>query len=286
MNEEILRNIAAKANGQYYFFRDADEVVGGITEQLESMDKRTVRDDSLVNYYSYFQYFLIFALIFLVTEFLLSERKSRARKKLSMAFIFCFMSFTCSAQDADAIVKKGNQAYKKRNYGKAADEYNQAIRLNASNAAAHYNLGSAMFRSGKTDEAVIAYENATGRFDEKFNKSNAYYNKAVVYHSLKKIPECIDAYKAALKLDPQNEDARQNLQRVLKEQQRNQKQQPLPKQEEKKQKKKEEPKEQRSKLTKQDAENRLKALSQQERNLQDKLHKVSAVSSGQPDKDW
>ncbi len=128
-------------------------------------------------------------------------------------------------------------------------------------------------------------------------KSNAYYNKGVVLQNNKKIDECIGAYKNALKLDPANEDARQNLQKALQqqkqEQQKQDKEKDKKKQEQNKdqekknpEEKKDQPKPQPSKITRQDAEEKLKALMQQEKNLQDKLHKINASSVNKPEKDW
>ena len=118
----------------------------------------------------------------------------------------------------------------------------------------------------------------------------------------KKLPDCIDAYKNALKLNPQNEDARQNLQKALKQQKEEQKKENKDNKDEKKpkddkkqqdkdkqkqdEKKDDQPKPQPSKLTKQDAEEKLKALLQQEKNLQDRLRKVSPATSSKPEKDW
>ena len=118
----------------------------------------------------------------------------------------------------------------------------------------------------------------------------------------KKLPECIEAYKNALKLNPQDEDARQNLQKALlqqKEQEKNKddkekKDDKKPKDDKKKKEKEkpkeeeknEQPKPQPSKLTKQDAEEKLKALLQQEKNLQDRLRKVNTATSARPEKDW
>ena len=39
-------------------------------------------------------------------------------------------------------------------------------------------------------------------------------------------------------------------------------------------------------MTKKEAEEKLKALMQQEKNLQDKLRKVDAASLDKPEKDW
>jgi len=145
-----------------------------------------------------------------------------------------------------------------------------------------------MYKSDKKDEAVKAYDDAAKQLNVPDEKSNSYYNKGVVFQNDKKLQECIEAYKNALKLEPANEDARQNLQKALQEQKQQQQQQQQKKQEQQQQKQqqKQEPKPQPSKLTKEDAENKLKALSQQEKNLQDKLHKVNAVSVNKPEKDW
>jgi len=104
-------------------------------------------------------------------------------------------------------------------------------------------------------------------------------------------------------LNPNDEDARQNLQRALKEQEQQQKQQQQKNKNQNKnqnkdqnknqnqnkqdQKKNDEPQPQQSKLTKQDAEEKLKSLLQNEKELQDKLHKIKgAPVPNSPDKDW
>ena len=46
------------------------------------------------------------------------------------------------------------------------------------------------------------------------------------------------------------------------------------------------PKPQPSKMTQKEAEEKLKALLQHEKNLQDKLRKVDAASPEKPEKDW
>ena len=154
-------------------------------------------------------------------------------------------------------------------------------------------------QSNKADDAVNAYETVISGTKSADEKSRSFYNKGVVLQNNKKLPECIEAYKNALKLTPDDEDARQNLQKAmqqLKQQQQQEKQdkqhkkpkedQQKEKQKPKKENKNEQPKPQPSKLTKQDAEEKLKALLQQEKNLQNKLKKVNAASPDKPEKDW
>jgi tetratricopeptide (TPR) repeat protein len=319
LNEDELIKIAEKGNGAYQLFTNTDELVSKLDTQLGSMDQRTVTEDSLVNYKNFFPYFLMLALILLVVELFISERKSignlqsaigKNSKKRAATLIIascllpvacCFLPINVNAQNEKLLIKKGNEAYEKKEYENAITQYQQAAVKNPANSTAQYNLGNALYKNNKTDEAVQAYDEAVSKTENKTDKSKSFYNKGVVLQNNKKLPECIEAYKNALKLNPQDEDARQNLQKALQQQKQDQKKDNKDKKEEKKpkddkkQKEKDKPKEeekndqpkpQPSKLTKQDAEEKLKALLQQEKNLQDKLRKVNTATSAKPEKDW
>jgi len=309
LNEEELKKIAEKGNGMYQLFTDTDDLVSKLSTQLENMDERTIIEDSLVNYKNYFPYFLAAAVLLLVIELLVSERKKPNRIKLKVAkktagltslllIAYCLLPVASLAQTEKALIRKGNEAYEKKEYASAVEHYQKATVKTPSSATAQYNLGNALYKNKKPDDAVQAYDNAVSNATTKVDRSKAFYNKGVVQQNNKKLPECIEAYKNALKLDPQDEDARQNLQKALQqqkqEQQKKNKEQQKPREDQTKKKqqkpkedeKKDKPKPQLSKLTKQDAEEKLKALLQQEKNLQDRLRRMNTSSSVKPEKDW
>ena len=308
LNEAELKTIAEKGNGIYQLYNNTDDVVAKLDAQLSNMDQRTVTEDALVNYESFYQYFLLLALLLLVIEIVIAERinvdkrkKAAARFMVLLLVSFFHLPGAAQAQDDKAIIKKGNEAYKKNEFDKAAEQYQKVTTKTPANATAQYNLGNALYKNSKTDEAVSAYDNAANNLTAKDEKSNAFYNKGVVLQNSKKLPECINAYKNALKLNPQDDDARQNLQKALQQlkqqqqQQKDNKEQKKPKDDQKKkedQKKKDQeknqqqPQQQQPKITRKDAEEKLKALLQQEKNLQDKLQKVNAASPNKPEKDW
>lgn len=296
LNESVLRDVAESGNGSYVLFQNTDAAVQTVSAQLAGLDQRSVTDDSLVNYSSYSMYFLLAAFLFLVTELFIKETKKKKsfHPKMAMMLFFIFTVSIAAAQDEkeNKYIKEGNEAYRKAEFDKASEAYQQALKKTPKNATANFNNGNALYKSGKKEESVKAYENAISLLEAPVSKGNAYYNKAVVLHNDKKLPECIEAYKQALILDPGNEDARQNLQKALQQQQQQQQkkedQQQQKKQQDKKQDqdKQKEPKQQQSKLTKKDAEEKLKALMQQEKNLQDKLHKINQASITKPEKDW
>ena len=299
LNEKELMAIAEKGNGIYQHYNNTEDVVEKLDAQLSNMDQRTVTEDSLINYKTFFQYFLLLSFLLLVIEMLLSERvnfKTEKKKVVKLASLllitFSQLPIDSFAQTEKAIIKKGNEAYQKNEFEKAAEQYQKVITKTPANATAQYNLGNALYKNSKIDEALTAYDNAATNLFAKGEKSKAFYNKGVVYQNNKKLPECIDAYKNALKLNPQDDDARQNLQKALqqlKQQKKDNKEQKKPKedqQKKKEQEKKQEPKPQQSKISKKDAEEKLKALLQQEKNLQDKLRKVNVASPNKPEKDW
>jgi Ca-activated chloride channel family protein len=310
LNEDELQKIAEKGNGSYQLFTNTDDLVNKLDVQLSSLDQRTVVEDSQINYENYFPYFLMLALLLLVIELFISERKKLQNIKstvnqkgialTSLFLISCFLfPLASAAQNEKVLIKKGNDAYEKKEYENAINNYKQATEKSPANSTAQYNLGNALYKNKKTDEAVQAYDNAVENAESKEDKSKSFYNKGVVLQNNHKLPECIEAYKKALKLNQQDEDARQNLQKALQQQKQEQqkkenKEQKKPK-EDKQQKDKEkqkdeeqnkQPKPQPSKLTKQDAEEKLKALLQQEKNLQDRLRKVNTATSSKPEKDW
>lgn len=303
LNEQELMKIAEEGNGIYQLFTNADDLVSKLDAQLGSMDQRTVTEDSLINYKNYFPYFLMLALVLLVIEMFISERKRLQLNRTSVKkaglilvpAIFAFLPGSSYAQNEKTLIKQGNDAYGKKEFEQAITNYKKASEKNPASATATYNLGNALYRNKKTDEAVQAYDNAVTNAPTDLDRSKAFYNKGVVLQNNKKLPECIDAYKQALKLNPNDEDARQNLQRALQQQKqqeqkenKDKKEEKKPKEDKKKEKPREEqkPKQQQSKLSKQDAEEKLKALLQQEKNLQEKLRRVNQSSASKPEKDW
>lgn len=304
LNEKELMAIAEKGNGTYQLYTNTDQVAGNLEASLGSMDQRSIKEDSLVNYRHYFPWFLLLALGLLVFELVLSEQVRKLFDKgenkhkavmLTVLFILLCPVWT-NAQGSKKLIRKGNEAYEKKEYGNAITNYSQASEKNPADAIAPFNLGNALYRSNKTDEAIAAYDQAADKAIQKDDRAKAYYNKGVVLQNAKKLPECIDAYKRSLKLNPADEDARQNLQKALQQQkqqrqQKEKKEKQQQKKEDKKEqakdeKKNEQPKPQPSKISKQDAIEKLKALLEQEKNLQDKLRKVETGVSGKPEKDW
>jgi Ca-activated chloride channel family protein len=291
LNEDELKGIAQNGNGLYQLFTTTDEVSNNIQKKLSGLGHTTLTENAFATYEHYFWYFLVAALIILVIEFFIPERKFALSGKATKSFATIILLLFCknsSSQQVNKQIIKGNEAYNKNQFDTAAISYQKALQKAPDNTIASYNLGNALYKANKPDEAVKYYDDVTVTSTEKDIKEKSFYNKGVALQKQNKLPECINAYKSALKLTPEDEEARQNLQRALaqlKQQQQPKDQKNKDKNQQQKEEKKE-PKPQPSKISREDAEEKLKALLEHEKNLQEKLRKAKAEAPEQPEKDW
>jgi len=205
--------------------------------------------------------------------------------KIIFTIIFVAVAAIANGQQEKPLVLKGNELYKKQEYEKAAEEYLKATELNSKNPRAQYNLGNALYKVKKTAEAEKAYSTAAKNANEAPEKSKALYNKGVSLTRQNKLQESIVAYKQTLRINPEDEQARENLQKALNEI----KKQPQQKQnqdnnKQNKQDQQEQPKN-NSKLSKKQVEQMLNSLRQDEKKLQQNIQKRNNVG-GANSKDW
>ncbi|MEO8853982.1 MAG: VWA domain-containing protein [Ginsengibacter sp.] len=302
LNQSELSDIAKAGDGIYQLYNGTDQVAANIKKQLAGIGKETGTSDSAyASFRQYFQYFLAIAFILLLFEFFFSEKNKQKTKSAIAVLFLCAISFSSYSQSKEAIIR-GNKAYKDTDYNAAESEYKLALQNSDTNVTASYNLGNVLYRKNNTEDAVKSYENAIKNTNDNTIKQRAFYNKGVALQQAKKLPECINSYENALMLNPNDEDARQNLQRALKEQkkqeqqnkqqQKNQKQpnkqqQNKPQQPKDNQQTNQQPKPSPSKMSKQDAEEKLKSLLENEKQLQDKMHKIKgAAVPNSPEKNW
>ncbi len=196
-------------------------------------------------------------------------------------YLMLLFSLPAFSQDINRLIGKGNEAYRLQQYEEAIMAYKEALETDPNNVIASYNMGNALFKDKKYEEAATIFDKAARRTTDKRMQSQLLYNKGVALTQQKKLEESIDAYKQTLRINTSDTLARENLQRALNEQ----KQQQQQNQKEQKEQRENQPKPKPNKLNKQQVEQLLKALEEQERKLHDKMMKKAPVS-GQPDKDW
>lgn len=227
-------------------------------------------------------------------------------------------------QQAKRLIADGNQLYQKGKYKDASIRYAQALKKDTANTIGHFNLGNALYKQKQLDAARNNFNAAAKKATSASDKSRADYNIGNTYMDEKKWEDAIEAYKNALRKNPQDADAKYNLayakamlkkeggggkndkNKDKKEDQKDKdKQDQQNKDEQKDQQKKDEqnkdeqgkgdnkdenkdnqkPEPQPSKLSQQQADQLLDALQQEEKKLQEKNKKVKGVPV-KMEKDW
>jgi len=145
------------------------------------------------------------------------------------------------------------------------------------NREAKFNLANTLLKQNRNAEAEKLLIELNNEQNDPPFRSKVNYNSGVKLTTEKKLEESIEAYKQALRLDPTDQEARENLQKALlelKKKQSNQQQQ----------KQKQEPKP-KPKISPQQADQQLKKLEQKEKEVNQRFQKNKAGAGSQP-KDW
>ncbi len=203
--------------------------------------------------------------------------------KWKLFFVGLLACSFVNAQKATQLIEKGNVNYKQKQFAKAKEEYDKALQEDQTNSVAQFNSGNASQRMKKFEEAGKAYETAAANTKDPLVKAQALYNQGLAYIKQNKLPEAIQSLKKSLRLDPSDNDTRENLQKALKELQKQQapsKSKDKPKNNNQK----DQPQKPKSNLTPEEAERRLRELAKEEKNLQKDLQKKN--SSARQLKDW
>ncbi|MDQ3277005.1 MAG: tetratricopeptide repeat protein [Bacteroidota bacterium] len=188
-------------------------------------------------------------------------------------FIACLLALKAGAQTTQTYTSKGNEYYLQLKFDLAEGQYRQALNLSPRNTEAKYNLANALMQQKKFREAIEVYtEVASG--EDKNLRAAAHYNIGVSYSKQKDLPASIEAYKAALRINPNDKEARENLQKALQEQ-----------------KKQQEEKKKNSGgggggMSQNEAEKKLKQLEDKERDLQRRMQNAGKGKGTGGSKDW
>lgn len=120
---------------------------------------------------------------------------------------------------------RGNKEYEKGRYAEALAAYAQALAKDPGQPDVTYNIGNVLYRKGQFEEAAQGYGRATFSDDAR-RREEAVYNLGNAHYRLGNLEEAAAYYKRALDLDETDDEARYNLEFVLKQMQNQQPQDP------------------------------------------------------------
>ncbi len=112
------------------------------------------------------------------------------------------------------LVEQGMKAYEDGRYNEALKAFEAAKKQLPSSAAVEFNRGNALYKMGRKEEAKQAYHRVA-ETDRADLKEKDYYNLGNAWAEMGNAQEAIASYRKALTLDPSDQQARHNLEVVL-----------------------------------------------------------------------
>ncbi|MCG2613912.1 tetratricopeptide repeat protein [Terrimonas sp. NA20] len=201
-----------------------------------------------------------------------------------LMILMMLIAGSARSQESDRLIQKGNELYKQQQYPQSELIYAEVLKTDPNNATAKFNQANAMYKQNKADEAIRVLNDLAFKSNDASVKSKAYYNKGAILSTQKKLEESIDAYKDALRQDPSDKDARENLQKALLElKKKNQSKKDDNKKQKQQQKQQQKP---QPKMSQKEAEQRLQLLEQKEKDVQQRLQNEKSKQGGGVGKDW
>lgn len=218
-------------------------------------------------------------------------------------------------------LRSGNKLYADSLYDKAEVEYRKAVEIDPNGSEALYNLGNALLRQEKAQEAMDQFTMAAKRATDKKNLAEVHHNMGVICQASQDYARAVEYYKQALRENPTDHETRYNLAVAMKqlqnqqqqqqneqqnenkeqekqeqEQQQNQQQQQEEQQQQEQQQQEQQQQEQQQQeqqaqenedeMSKENAEQLLESAMQDEKEVQEKVKKMMQIRGKKLDKDW
>ncbi|MFH1478331.1 MAG: tetratricopeptide repeat protein [Candidatus Omnitrophota bacterium] len=111
--------------------------------------------------------------------------------------------------------KEARELYKEDKVDKALKKWKDAQIDNPHNNELQYNIGNALHKLDKYEDAYKEYGKSVSSKDDEL-KAKAYYNMGNTNYRLGKLNEAIDSYKNTLAIEPDDEDAKYNIEFIQK----------------------------------------------------------------------
>ena len=168
---------------------------------------------------------------------------------LLLSFLLCVMCVTACSAEGPASLREGNESFESGEYQQAQEAYERALEAMPANPEATYNNANALYKQEAFEEAQSRYEQVLEDAAQPDLSEDATFNYARSLHefarsaqeegndfeSSQAYEKAKDAYKQALRLRPDDRQAKYYLERAIEESESNTEEPEPPEQQEQEQ---------------------------------------------------
>ncbi len=315
LNEDMCREIAQAGGGIYVRCDNTNTATKAIQKELDKLATQEIETQVFTDYNEQFQSFALIALLLLVIDFFIFNRKNKSITKMDifgehrvLTIALLLVSVNMFAQKEAGDVRRGNKDYRQQNYTEAEVDYRRALEKNKNGYEAHYNLGDALFKQDKYADAQAEFETAAKMLDKKEDKeryAKVMHNIGNCNYAQQQYDKAVQAYMEALRANPKDNDTRYNLVKAMEmlqqqqqqqqqqqnqdqkqdQQQQEQQQQQQEQQDQQQEQQQQEQQQNEDQMDKETAEQILQALEQDEQDTQEKLQRQQGKKR-RVEKEW
>lgn len=187
------------------------------------------------------------------------------------------------AQSERKMTRNGNTNYETGNFIDAEINYKKALEKNSDLLEAQFNLGDALVKQERFDEALEAFEKVSASTENQNLKADALHNKGNVLLSQQDLEGAIESYKDALRINPKDHETRYNyayVKKLLDEQQQQQQNQDQQQNEDNQEENKEEDKDQNDSSNDQEDQNNEGSENKNQENSENEDDKQDQQDEG------
>lgn len=222
-------------------------------------------------------------------------------KRFYIPIVICSIIALGLGRSARSLNQQGNSLYKKGLYMDALSRYKQAQVTDPQNMIFDYNIGCAYYKIDSLSHAADAFLRLISSSEDDETREKSYFNLANTLFRCRELDASIEAYKQALRINPEDMDAKINLEfaQKTKEEQKQEekegekKQEEEEKAEEKKESKGEEERKkeeakagQEQKLSEEEAKSLLNAIEEEEKKAKQQSQKSQQQGRVGVLRDW
>ncbi len=243
LDERALRDIAgATEGGLYLALRGAQTMEALYANQLAPLPKSEGQEKHVKQYRERYRWPLAAAMLLLLLEMLLPERRSPAGRradatrkqagsrggapKVQLAGAALVLAFLMQPMLASGSAPGALREYKAGDYGAAFQDYKALLGRKADDPRLHFNAGTAAYQDHQFDEAAKQFSSVVNSPDVKLQELGYYNLGNTLYRLGEHTPDSAkktEAWESALKnyqntlaLNPQDTDAKFNYDFVQK----------------------------------------------------------------------
>lgn len=147
---------------------------------------------------------------------------SKTMKIATLILLMLACALSVSAQQERKFIREGNGLFNGQDFEKAEVEYRKAIDKKALSFEGGFNLGDALYKQKKYEEALQQFSSMAKEEKDKERLGELYHNIGNTLLAMEKTEESIEAYKESLRNRPGSAETKYNLEYARNKQQQQQ----------------------------------------------------------------